>query len=167
MSQSGSDSNDSTVIHLTEDLTQKMNRFRVNSYNHKIHEKFYGKINLSFSISISVLLAASTFLGALAARDATEFNALNITVLIFNAVATVLSVCYNILKFPNKISRHHGASGQYSDLAKDLQVFLVKKRTRTELDEQEIVILEKEKMVDASKLNLGAMGCLTVVQSLD
>lgn len=167
MSQSGSDSKDSVIILLTEDLTQKKERFAVASFNHKKHEKFYGKINLSFSISISVLLAAATFLGALSAKGAAEFDALNITVLVFNAVATILSVCYNILKFPNKISRHHGAAGQYSDLAKDLQVFLVKKRSKVELDEQETVILEKEKMIDASKLNLGAMGCLTVVDTID
>ena len=61
MSQSGSDSKDSVIVHLTEDLSQKMGRFKVSSYNHKTHEKFYGKLNLSFSLSISVLLAASTF----------------------------------------------------------------------------------------------------------
>lgn len=167
MSESKSNKVDSATIALRSDLDGQRNKFLLASLNHKRHEKFYNKVNIMMGFPMTLILLLATFLGAVQAKGAASLEPINIVILVLNAIGSVLSASIVFFKIPTKMSRHHAASGQYSDLAKDLRAFLVRHPPLDDLEEQATVILEKEKFIDGYKPNLGALGCLHVLTSLD
>ncbi len=149
-------------------LAKIQKRFELESHNHKIHEKFYNKINVILGYPATILVAVATFIGGLQARNASTFDSFSLAILIMNGLATIISVSNAFWKTGDKRDLHANASSHYSDMAKKLKAFLYKDDlSNDDLQDQETIILELELVVDKYKPNFGALGCIKPATSLD
>lgn len=153
---------------LIDNLNETKQRFLLESYNHKIHEKFYNRWNLQLGYPSTLLIVIATFLGGLQARGAATLDPFNIAILIMNGISTIISVSIIFWKLGDKKNAHANASGDYSNMAKKLHIFLLKSNlTMDDLLDQEINILDQELVIDKYKPNFGAFGCIKPKKSLE
>jgi len=157
---------------LKDDLIQELHHlsetYKLASINHKKHEKFFGKINVSLDYPATLMIAIATILGALQARSAAEFDPYNISIFVMNAVATMFSLTITFWQLGNKRDQHAKVSGQYQEMQKTLGIYISDREiTEKQLRERKLISLNSEQILDEYELNLGAMGCVKVYKSLD
>ncbi len=149
-----------------DDLFNDLFDYRLNAANHKKHEKAYGKTNICITIPINLLFLFATFVGGLQIKGAQTYDGLSIFVLCCNAVGLIISTIATVFAFPAKVSAHHNSSGFFSDMAEDLQAFMVENHTIDEYHQMKTMMNEKEKIANAGAPNLGGLGFIKVLDEL-
>jgi len=152
-----------TVEYIREDLLKKCDDYALRSYNHKKHEKYYGNLfrglgfpQVVFGIVVSVMFGSSGFVK--------PYDVLSIIGFCFGFTQTVLAATLVFFNIQGVANKHHNTSAQLSDLHKDLRVFLLYERNIDDLEEQETLMLEKEKFIDGYSPNLS--GTIGVVKEI-
>jgi len=153
--------------YVIKSLIKKKKNFLLESHNHKIHEKFYNLWNIRLSYPSTLLIAISTFIGGLRAKDKDTFDVLSLIILIINGIATILSISMTFWKLGEKSILHATASNNYSDMEKQLKSFFTKSDlTINDYRNQEFLILQQEIILDKYKPNFGALGFLKPAKEL-
>ena len=83
--------------------------------------------------------------------------------------ATLMQLTITWFKFPEKVSSYRATFIQYSDLCRDLRIFLLRNHTSTELDDMEIMLAEKENDLDKTRPVLARsffIKCITSVNDI-
>lgn len=142
--------------YITNDLFNRLKMYENTAHKHKKHEKYYNNIfralgfpQVIFGLIVSILFGSSGFVR--------PYNTLSIVGFVFGLSQTVLSATLIFFNIQEKSSKYHNTSGQLSDVAKDLRVFLLYDHNFDELEEMENLLLEKEKFIDSYAPNLSGI----------
>jgi hypothetical protein len=135
-------------IEIVDDLRNKLVRYNEKILQHKKMLLIYRTCYYLFgSIQVLAAVVCSALSAALSAIDPTDKMSVGIFVL--SLTSAILAAINNFFNLESNINKHHNSKIQYSDLSKDIQVFLLHKSDETKLLETEMVIVEKEKFISA------------------
>lgn len=140
-------------VRLKNDLYTQRDSYAIAAANHKAHEKFFNQLYLAVGYIQSIVLVIVTALSGINHVDNGDTNTTARWIFGLSLAVTILSVTITWFKFPEKISGHHAASGQYSDIYTELRVFLLKNNTAVDLNHMEALLVEKERLINIYKPN--------------
>ena len=150
--------NDAQEMTLTKCIAAKIIVFKSSSKRHAIDESNYKKAHLSIGfphLLMTVIIA--TLNGTAGVQD--QADVISRVAFVIGMCATVISAILIFFKIQQRVSKHNVSSGQYSELSKDIQLFLDKRHTYDDLRDLVSGVKEAEKFINSCEPNCGSV-CL-------